>query len=353
MKYKRMLSKEFIFILSVFLAFGSACGNAENTNDYTRLLELIQLEDRQQPLYAFNDFEEDFDKASYRATRQYLNAHPGLIERIKRTLKGGKLRWKLKNMKHRLLFVPENRTEYATLYKNYCLDVIHAILDKTGFDNPYDSIQILNHSKPEIHGGKDGVTAYVVHNLAKEYVSTYIFSNQTDKKVKIELKGQLYSGEVGAYSSTLMMSADGTIEFLKDKYTIWQNSAENPYTALMVPAEETLHIALREHTERAIRNTLMGMDPQSPKNAQKIVEDWIAVEEAVIGGIVFMLLPPILLDYLAELPASWIENDREVKNQYKKYRHLEKGISLVGEIGYQEAIRLYSENPAAFRDLLL
>jgi hypothetical protein len=353
MKYKRMLSKEFIFILSVFLAFGSACGNAENTNDYTRLLELIQLEDRQQPLYAFNDFEEDFDKASYRATRQYLNAHPGLIERIKRTLKGGKLRWKLKNMKHRLLFVPENRTEYATLYKNYCLDVIHAILDKTGFDNPYDSIQILNHSKPEIHGGKEGVTAYVVHNLAKEYVSTYIFSNQTDKKVKIELKGQLYSGEVGAYSSTLMMNADGTIEFLKDKYTIWQNSAENPYTALMVPAEETLHIALREHTERAIRNTLMGMDPQSPKNAQKIVEDWIAVEEAVIGGIVFMLLPPILLDYLAELPASWIENDREVKNQYKKYRHLEKGISLVGEIGYQEAIRLYSENPAAFRDLLL
>jgi hypothetical protein len=65
------------------------------------------------------------------------------------------------------------------------------------------------------------------------------------------------------------------------------------------------------------------------------------------------LLPPILEDYLAELSASWIEKDREVKKQFKKYRHLEKGISLVEKIGYQEAIRLYSENPAAFRDLLL
>jgi hypothetical protein len=353
MKYKRMLSKEFIFILSVFLSFVPTCGNAETINDYTRLLQLIQLEDRLQPLYAFNDFEEDFDKVSYRATRQYFKEHPDLIQRVKDKLEGGKLRWKLKNLKHRLLFVPESRPEYATLYKNYCLDVIHEVLDKTGFDNPYSSIQTLNHSKPEIHSGKGGVTAYVVHNLAKEYVSTYIFSNQTDKKVKIELKGQLYSGEVGAYSSTLMISADGTIEFLKDKYTIWQNSAENPYTALMVPAEETLHIALREHTERAIRNTLMGMDPQSPKNAKKIVEDWIAVEEAVIGGIVFLLLPPILENYLEELPESWIAKDRDVKIQYERYRYLERGITLVEKIGYQEAIRLYSENPATFRDFLL
>ena len=149
------------------------------------------------------------------------------------------------------------------------------------------------------------------------------------------------------------MSEDGSIEFLKEKYTIWQNSAENPYTALMVPAEETLHIALRDHTERAIRNTLVGMDPQSPKNAQKIVEDWIAVEEAVIGGIVFLLLPPILEDYLVGLPESWIAKDRDAKIQHERYRYLEKGITVVEKIGYQEAIRLYSENPATFRDLLL
>lgn len=351
--YKRLLNIGFIFILPVFWAMGPDCAGAEITEDYTRLLELIQLDDRQKPLYAFNDFEENFDKSSYRATRQYFKEHPDLIQGVKDKLEGGKLRWKLKNLKHRLLFVPENRPEYATLYKSYCHDIIYAILEKTGFDNPFDSIQTLDQSKPIIDSEKGGVTAYLVHNLAKEYVSTYIFSNQTEKKVKIELTGKLYSGEVGAYSSTLMINEDGTIEFFNAKYTIWQNSAENPYTALMVPVEETLHIALREHTEKAIRNTLVGMDRQCPKNAQKIAEDWIAVEEAIVGGIVFLLLPPILEDCQVELPESWIAQDRNVKTQYERYRYLKRGITVVEKIGYQKAIRLYSADPAAFRDLLL
>jgi hypothetical protein len=270
---RRLISKGFAFTLPFFLAFGATYGNAENADDYTRLLELIQLDDQQQPLYVFNDFEEEFDKTSHRATRQYFKDNPGLIQRIKDKLEGGKLRWKLRNLKHRLLFVPENRTEYATLYKNYCLDVIDTILDKTGFDNPYDSIQTLSRSKPVRHEKNEGVTAYIVHNLAKEYIGTYIFSNQTDKKVKIELEGKLYSGDVGAYTSTLIMNENGTIEFLKDKYTIWQNSATNPYTALMVPAEETLHITLRGYTESAIKKAVEQSHQRSLKSVEKIVED--------------------------------------------------------------------------------
>jgi hypothetical protein len=45
--------------------------------------------------------------------------------------------------------------------------------------------------------------------------------------------------------------------------------------------------------------------------------------------------------------------DIAAKSQFEKYRHLEKGITLVQEIGYREAIRMYSKDPAAFRDLLL
>jgi hypothetical protein len=357
-KIKRMISrwlmnKGFAFMLPVFLAFGAACVNAEVANDYARLLELIQLEDQQQPLYVFNDFEEEFDKASHRATRQYFKKNPGLIQRIKAKLEGGKLRWKLRNLKHRLLFVPENRTEYAALYKDYCLDVIRAILDKTGFDNPYDRIQTLNHSKPVRHEKNEGVTAYIVHNLAKEYVGTYIFSNQTDKKVKIELNGKLYSGDVGAYTSTLIMDENGSIEFVKDKYTIWQNSAANPYTALMVPAEETLHITLRGYTESAIKKAVEQNHQRSLKSVKKIVEDWMAVEEAIVGGIVYRLLPHILEEHIEDLALSCIEMDIIAKSQFEKYRHLEKGITVVEKIGYREAIRMYSKDPAAFRDLLL
>ena len=348
-----LMNKRFVFMLSVFLAFGAVCGNAEAADDYTRLFELIQLDDQQQPLYVFNDFEEEFDKASHRATREYFNEHPGLVQRIKDKLKAGKLRWRLKNLKHRLLFVPENRAEYAALYKNYCLDVIDTILDKTGFDNPYDSIQTLSRSKPVRHEKNEGVTAYIVHNLVKEYVSTYIFSNQTDKKVKIDLEGKLYSGDVGAYTSTLIMNENGTIEFLKDKYTIWQDSADNPYTALMVPAEETLHITLRGFTESAIEQDVGQRLHKNLKIMEKIVEDWMAVEEAIVGGIVYQLLPHILEEHFNDLSASHIEMDILAKRQFEKYRHLAKGITLVEEIGYREALRLYSKDPAAFRDLLL
>lgn len=348
-----LMKKGLAFILTVFLALGAATANAENANDYTRLLELIQLDDQQQPLYVFNNFAEEFDKDSHRASQQYFKEHPALIERIKDKLEGGKLRWKLSNSKHRLLFVPENRSEYAILYKNYCLEVIQAILDKTGFDNPYDSIQTLNRSKPVRHEKNEGVTAYIVHNLAKEYVGTYIFSDQTDKKIKIELKGKLYSGDVGAYTSTLIMNEKGTVEFLKDQYTIWQNSSDNPYTALMVPAEETLHITLRGYTESAIKKTVEQSRQRSLKSVEKIVEDWMAVEEAIVGGIVYRLLPHILEEHIKDLPLSDIEMDISVKRQFEKYRHLEKGITLVEEIGYREAIRMYSKDPTAFRDLLL
>ncbi|MGD2185867.1 MAG: hypothetical protein PVI71_07050 [Desulfobacterales bacterium] len=353
MKFRRLINKRLVFILPFFLAFAASCGNAEVADDYMRLIELIRLDDQQQPLFVFNDFEEEFDKASYRATRQYFKEHPGLIQRIKHKLQGGKLRWKLRNLRHRLLFVPENRTEYADLYKNYCLDIIQAILDKTGFDNPYDSIQTLNRSRPVHHEKKEGVTAYIVHNLAKEYVGTYIFSNQTDKKVKIELNGKLYSGEVGDYTSTLIMNQNGTIEFLKDKYTIWQNSAANPYTALMVPAEETLHIILRGYTESAIQTAFERSHLRSLKSVENIVQEWMAVEEAIVGGVVYRLLPHILEEHIRDLPRAFIKMDIIAKSQFEKYRHLEKGITLVEEIGYGEAIRMYSNDPVAFRDLLL
>jgi hypothetical protein len=348
-----VIKKGFAFILPVILAFGVAYAIAEDSDDYKRLLELIQLEDQNQPLYVFNDFEEEFDEASHRATRQYFKEHPGLIQRIKAKLQGGRLRWKLRNMIHRKLFVPESRAEYADLYKNYCLNVIQAILDKTGFDNPYDSIQTLNRSKPVHHEKNEGVTAYIVHNLAKEYVGTYIFSNQTDKKVKIELKGTLYSGDVGSYTSTLVMNENGTIEFLKEKYTIWQNSATNPYTALMAPAEETLHITLRGYTENAIKKAVEQSHQRSLKSMEKMVEGWMAVEEAIVGGIVYWLLPRILEEHIKDLPRSFIEMDIVAKSQFGKYRHLEKGITIIEEIGYREAIRMYSKDPATFRDLLL
>ena len=353
-KISRYFNKLSIIMTLVLIMCSSVHCFAERSLDYTRLVELIQLEDKQQPLCVFNDFEEEFDEASHRATLQYFNDHPGLIQRIKNALKGENLRWKLGSLEHRLLFVPERRLEYARLYKNYCRDIIDTLLDKIGLDNPYDSIQILQQSKPaNHHEGNDGITAYIVHNLAREYVGTYIFFNQTGQKVKIRLEGKLYIGEVGAYSSTLTISENGAVEFLKGNYTVWQNSALNPYTALMVPAEETLHIVLREHTEAGIKKTIERGGTENVDAVKRIVEDWMAVEEAIVGGIIHRLLPQMLADYVDDLPGQWIEKDLEAKSRYIKYRHLRKGIMMVEDMGYKKALELYTEDPLVFRWLLI
>jgi len=348
----RFIRKTAIVAAFVLATVGTAHAAELDAKDYSRLIEFIHLKDRLQPLYAFNDFEDQFDIESHRASVTYLNAHPGLLQKIREKMGRSHLRWKLDNLKHRLLFVPENRKEYVTLYESYCQSIINEFLAKTHLDNPYDQIQTLAADHSQIHEGQRGVSAYIVHNLAKEYVGTYIFSNQTHKKIKIELAGKLYVGEVAAYSSALSIHPDGSVEFINSNYTIWQNSAQNPYTALMAPAEETLHILFRKYTERAIRQTLAIRDVRSKKAVQKVVNEWIAIEEAIVGGVVRVLLPRILEAYLGDLLLSWIEKDLDRKAGLTQYRYLKRGISVVEQIGYQGAIKLYSKDPSAFSDLL-
>ena len=217
----------------------------ETASNYSRLVNFIRLEDKVQPVYAFNDFEESIDETSINDTKQYFSEHKDLIKKIKKDLGGGSLRWKLDNFKQRLVFVPETRDEYAALYKNYCIDVIDFILNETRLDNPYTQIKNLQHEDPDIPENQ-GITVFLVHNLAREYRGTYSFFNENPKKeIKISLRGTRFIGEIGSYSSMLEIKRDGTIEFVRNNYTIWQNSAQLPYNALIVPIEETFHIALR------------------------------------------------------------------------------------------------------------
>jgi hypothetical protein len=117
-------------------------------------------------------------------------------------------------------------------------------------------------------------------------------------------------------------------------------------------AKQRHHITLRGYTESAIKKAVEQSHQRSLKSVEKIVEDWMAVEEAIVGGIVYRLLPYILEEHITDLSLSFIEMDIIAKSQFEKYRHLEKGITIVEEIGYREAIRMYSKDPAAFRDLL-
>lgn len=320
--------------------------------NYSRLVELIKQEDRQGPLLVFSDFEEGFDAVSHKTNLQYLREDTGLLRRIQKDLDGGKIRWRLEGLSHRLLFVPEEREEYASLYESYCHDVINDILDTIGLDNPYQNIEILLQKSPDISDGHSGIKVFLVHNLAKESVATYAFSSQEDKSVRLDLRSRQFTGEVGSFTTNICIKDDGTFEFERAGYAIWQDSARIPYTALMVPAEETLHIALREYTEAVIKESLLLEEVRNPKEVKKIAEDWMAVEEAAVGGCVHLLLPGILKKYIPDLAESMIDEDLQVKRDFERYRHLIRGIEVVKDLGCEKAIDVYKEDPRAFRALL-
>jgi hypothetical protein len=85
----------------------------------------------------------------------------------------------------------------------------------------------------------------------------------------------------------------------------------------------------------------------------RIVEEWIAVEEAITGGLVYGLLPEFLSNSITTFQPDWIESDLTAKSSMKRYRYLKKGIQVVEKLGVQESIHMYREDPQAFRDLLI
>jgi len=102
--FKAALSAAFFILISLMTNGGLAF-----SNDYFRLVDLIEREDQEKPLYVFNDFAREFDHDSHEASLDYFNQHPELIRRIKKELGGREIRWRLDSLMHRLLFVPETR----------------------------------------------------------------------------------------------------------------------------------------------------------------------------------------------------------------------------------------------------
>lgn len=341
-----------IFLVLFVICLAHAIFASDSSNNYSILMDLIKLEDKQGPFFALNDFETSFDQDLHKASIDFFNQHPDVVKKIQADLDNQPIKWRLKNISHRLMYVPETREEYSAIFERYCRDVIQDILRLTELKNPQIKIHTLGDTKPD-GSATNGIDAFIVHNLSKEYVATYVFSNEDQKEIAIELTGKIFLGEIGSYSSYISINENGSFEFTRDHYTIWQNSAKNPYTALITPVEETLHIVLRQYTERSIQDRIENSAVKTLKEVKAIVEDWISVEEAIVGGLVYALLPSIVEKYIPDLPDSLVESDIKTKSEFKKYRHLKKGIKIVAQLGYKKSIKMYQNSPMKFRNLLM
>ena len=242
----------------------------------------------------------------------------------------------------------------AELYLSYCREIIDFIITETKLENPYILIRHPGRSFPDIPETGNRVTVFLVHNLAKQYVETYLFSSDSDEnKVNISLSGTVYTGEIGSYASMLAIQENGQLAFSRNNYTIWQNSAKSPVNTLILPLEETLHIALRPYTESAIDDQWNHSAEKSLREARRIAAHWIAVEEAIAGGLAHHYFPRVADKYIKNLETSEIEQALDQRAEKDKYRYLKKGIRIIQSEGPDTVLEMYRSAPRRFRDLLV
>ncbi|MBI5552001.1 MAG: hypothetical protein HY911_10880 [Desulfobacterales bacterium] len=344
-----------LFVCRLLVAVSAAASNpAQVVFDTDHLVTFIQGENLEAPLVLLDDSVGEFDARLNQANREYLNGNKSLLTQIQSRLAAESVSFRLAGSSKRLLVVPERREAYAVLFEQYCRQAVAQALAATQLPDPYVAIATLREPPPPQANGSGGVTAYVVHNIADEYIEEYLFfDRQNDRtKIKIQLSNRVFTGRIGSYTSRLTFGAQSQIEFVHESYTLWQNSARNPINVLVAPVEETLHIALRTATETAIRQVLRQAPPETIEAVQPVVDEWMAVEEAMVGGLVARLMPEILGRLLKgplqkEMAAALAQ--REVHAQY---RYLDEGIRVVSELGVRPAIELYTSEPARFQRMI-
>jgi len=344
-------------LAALFLGAGMALAEnrPEDPRNYTALLDFIQMEDRKGPLVEFRQTSGDVDSDLSRENRRFISQNEALLGKIRTELNSEELQWRLIEATKRLMVVPESHSTYAALFESYCRSVVNYVLRETALPNPYRAIATLANTPTELApSGDGGITAYLVHNIADVYTEEYAFfdAHNEDRSVRIKLDNRVYLGEIGSYSSYLVIDEGPRYTFEHNPYTLWRNSANNPFNVFIAPIEETLHIALRGATEKAIKNRLGESPPGSLSDVEAVVEEWMAVEEAAVGGLVSVLLPGIFERFLEAGTITDMEETFAERREFDKYRFLDQGIAIASELGLHSVIQMYQEQPRRFKSLL-
>jgi len=349
-----------LIVFSLFAFAGTSTLQAASTPlndpDYSKLLAFVKIQDMQDPLVSFGAAEKDFDRDLNRENIAFLNTDKTLLGRIQSQLNGAKLKWRLTRSFKQLLAVPENRDEYARLFEQYCRTAVNYLLERIHMADPYDRIVTLKGPMPALPQtrAQKGITVYLVHNLVDEYIEEYLFSNLDGdgNKIKIKVRNRANDGKVGSVTSLVTIGADNQFEFNRLPYTVWQNSAQNPLNVLIVPIEETLHILMRPFTEKAMRAELVQTRPTGIDQVQRIVDDWIAVEEAIVGGVVWQVLPEVCTRYVPREDADSLSNALVEREEHPQYRLLRSAIQVVADLGANDALAVYRKSPLHFKNMI-
>jgi hypothetical protein len=320
-------------------------------NDLDVVSRIPQMAEREGPLLVFRDFVTDPDVEVEQHVRLQLSQRKDLLTLLRKKIEFKKqIRLSLEDIQVRLMFVPQLQESHAAAYQRYCIDITDSLFEMNQIDNFYASIITPRESYPPI--SETGISAYMVHRLAKEYRAVCRFTAESGRSVKFRATGAIFSNHLGAVDLEIKSLAPGQYKLTRKPFTIWQNGTESLYMLMAVPVEETLHYHLGKATDREIASCMADRPPENLFAAQRLAQEWMAVEESVVGGLVNRALEGYCTRHNMAMPGSVNGERRHATPSLSQYKYRDRGIQLVKNLGFQEAMALYMDSPSNFRDQL-
>ncbi len=319
-------------------------------------LELVShipgLAERDGPLLVLRDFKSDPDAEIEQHIRSQLNQRKGLLLQLREKLGcENQVTLSVEKLQVRLMFVPQAPNGHAEAYERYCRDVTDFVFESARADNFYAAITSPKQSRPAI--ADSGISAFLVHRLAKAYRAVCRFRAESGRDVRYHVDGAIFSNHLGAVDLDIQWLAAGQFGLKRRPFTIWQTDTENFYTLLSVPVEETLHYLLGKATDREIASSLKDDPPRTARAAREMAQEWMAVEESVVGGLVDHILRKYCKPHHVNSFGFASEATIPVVPSLSQYRYRRQGLRLVHHLGMETALALYLDSPAEYRNQLL
>jgi hypothetical protein len=317
-------------------------------DDLERVAHIPQMARREGPLMVFRDFSSDPDVEVERHIRLQLSQQKALLTQLREKIGVKKqVRLSVEEIQVRLMFVPQLQQTHAGAYYRYCLDIVDHLFAMNQMDTIYETISSPAESYPPVP--ETGLSAFLVHRLAKEYRAVCRFTADSGRSIAYRVTGAIFSNHLGAVDLEIEWLAPGRYGLKRKPFTIWQNDTENLYTLMSVPVEETLHYCVGQATDREIARCMKNDPPENLTAAQRLAEEWMAVEESVVGGLVNRALVDYCTRHHVAMPFPGTGDRAPVVPSLRQYRYRERGIQLAADLGFKEVMALYMDSPSDFK----
>ena len=309
------------------------------------------MTEREHPLLIFRDYVADPDLEVSRQIREQLRQRSDILARVEKKLGSGKrVRLSIEDVEVRLMFVPQQNASHTVAYHRYCKDVTDYFFAISRDDNFYTAIHSPRENYPAIP--ENGVSAFLVHRLAKAYRAVCRFRTKEGGSVAYRVSGAIFSNHLGAVDLEIEYLSPGRFALRRRPFTIWQNHSDLAFNLMAIPVEETLHYYLGRSTDRQIAGALKKNPTLGLEAARRLADDWMAVEESLVGGLVEQVLRGYCNDRGVAHLGLLTEVGQPQVPSLPQYRYREKGIALVRDLGLERSIAMYMDQPSAFRDRL-